>query len=232
MQAIVNDGINLIKAAASREEKVVISSVIASSRFEHTLSELVSKPRGWYNAGTGTVSGVVAGSGEMEVKVSFDADAYNSAIKSVAIFAKIEDDDSPFAEKLLFVWSNGNSAITREAASTLIFTIPMNVPTSVIENVGSIVDADIQAAIDASESDAKAYADEKDADTLVSAQGYADEKDSALETTVKGYADDEIVALSNTIAGEYISNVSFDESTSTFTFSSADETKVITIVIS
>lgn len=183
VKAIVNDGIGVINGAEKRSQTVEIVDCLSSTRWESNQSELVSKPLYWWNGPTGTVTAISSGSSCLRVKVSFDANANETPVKSFCLRC-IASDAEDNIKHYLYVYSDGNFGGTLAKKLEMTFTIPINVSSLVIEPVGSVVDEDTQSAID---------------DALEDAEKYTDDKISALKDEIGGVYFDAASFENNTL---------------------------------
>lgn len=159
VKAIVNEGVEVINAAGGRSAAVTVVDCLSSTHWESTQSELVSKPSYWWNGPKGTVEAVATGEGQiLKVKVNFAANNNHTPLKSFCLRVTASDDESERAF-YLYVYSDGNSAITLKEPVSLTFDVPINVSSDVISPDGSIVDDNTQAAIDTALAEAKEYTD-------------------------------------------------------------------------
>lgn len=159
VKAIVNDGVSVINSAASRSATVTLVDCLSSTHWDSSQSELVSKPVYWYNGPRGQITGVSTGEGSLlKVRVEFESSLNQTPLKSfcLRVIASDAENDLPH---YLYVYSDGNSAITLKEFAILTFEIPINVSPDVIVSTGSVVDDSVQDAIDSGVDEAKGYTD-------------------------------------------------------------------------
>lgn len=138
MHAVLNQGIELVNKARALNKDIEIVRVASSAEPIPCLNALASTGAEFYNGRTGTVTALATAGSVSKAKVNFPAvlGADEQPLKSLAIIIKIEGDD---VEKVLYAWSDQNSAVILKESVSYVINIPATL-NDVAEAFGDISD--------------------------------------------------------------------------------------------
>ena len=207
IHGIVGEGSNLCREAKKKASLVTFGAVLSTEKYETNAPALLSHKSCWYDGIKGSVTGCRVSENSAKLTIEFPLIDGAQALKSYAVTVEFDGQ-----KRILAAFTDNNSQIFIDGTETVINVDLAISLVGCVEEFGTVYDV-VALAVDV----------EKNADDI-----------STLNTTV-GQIQEAVGQLQtdmSTIAGEYISDLSYNEDTHILTATSPDGTKEINIDLS